>query len=168
MIVVCYCLLMIVVGVSYCVLIVFFPFCDARYKRYRSDPWEGFIGEESEFISLINEEKSRDIMLKTGKLLRWSCIYILLFWLHAIFQSSDNVFENLFTKDMKTILPPYVEYRVNIQNYRMGKICFLPNSFGSTETIVICRKVGMQVEKWLMVMFMKNAHRVLVLTSTSQ
>ena len=37
--------------------------------RYRSDPCDRFIGEESEFISLISEEKSRDIMLKTGKLL---------------------------------------------------------------------------------------------------
>ena len=59
---------MFVVGVFYCMLIVFLPFYDARYKRYRSEPWKGFIGEESEFISLISEEKSRDIMLKTGKL----------------------------------------------------------------------------------------------------
>ena len=67
-------------SVLLCVDLVFFPFCDARYKRYRSDPWEGFIGEESEFIYLISEEKSRDIMLKTGKLLLWACIYIRLFW----------------------------------------------------------------------------------------
>ena len=55
-------------------------FCDARYKRYRSNPWEGFIGEESELISLISKENSRDIMLRTGKLLLWACIYIRLFW----------------------------------------------------------------------------------------
>ena len=44
-------------------------FCDARKQRYKSDPWRGFIEEESEFISLISEEKSRDIMLESGKLL---------------------------------------------------------------------------------------------------
>ena len=60
---------MLVVGVSYCVLILLFPFCDARYKRYLGDIGKGFIGEGSEFISLISEEKSRDIMLKIGKLL---------------------------------------------------------------------------------------------------
>ena len=45
-------------------LIVFFPFCDARYKRYRGDLWKGFMREESKFISLISEEKSRDVMLE--------------------------------------------------------------------------------------------------------
>jgi hypothetical protein len=33
------------------------------------------------FIILINKEKSRDIILKPGKLLLWACIYIHLFWI---------------------------------------------------------------------------------------
>ena len=52
---------------AYCVLF-YFHVCDARYKRYRSGIRRGFIEEESEFISLISEKKSRDIMLKSGKL----------------------------------------------------------------------------------------------------
>ena len=100
---------MFVIGVSYSVLIVFFPVCDARYKRYLGDIGKDLLEKNQKFISLISEEESRDIMLKTGKLLHWACIYIHLFWSHEIFQSSDNVFENLFTKDMKTILTPYME-----------------------------------------------------------
>ena len=57
--------------------VVLFSCCDARDKRYRGGIWKGFIGERWEFISLINEEKSRNIMLKSGKLLsELASIYI--------------------------------------------------------------------------------------------
>ena len=43
---------------------------------------------------------------------------------------SINDFWKPFYKDMKTILLPYVGiYIVDIQNHRMGKIWFIPNSF---------------------------------------
>ena len=67
-------------------LIVFFPFCDARCKRHRGDPWKGFTREESEFNSLICEEKSRDFMLESRQatplsLHLYTSILIYLFYL---------------------------------------------------------------------------------------
>ena len=40
---------------------------------------------------------------------------------------------------------------------------FIQNSFGNTCVDVKCRDVGVEMEKWKMVMFMKNAHCVFVL-----
>ena len=112
-------LLDIVVGVSYCVLIVFFPFCDARYKRYRSGIWRGFIEEESELISLISEEKSRDIMLESGKLLSELAFIYIYFGSHVLLIKSISDlcgvchkgydFENPFPKYKYIILTPYME-----------------------------------------------------------
>ena len=51
-------------------------------------------------------------------------------------------------------------------NYRMGKILFTQNSFENTCVVMEYRDVGVGMEKWKMVMFMKNAQCVLVLTST--
>ena len=42
------------------------PVCDARYKRYLGDIGKDLLEKNQ---SLFLEEKSRDIMLKTGKLL---------------------------------------------------------------------------------------------------
>ena len=39
----------------------------------------------------------------------------------------------------------------------MGKILFTPNSFENTCVDMECRDVGVEVKKWRMVMFMKNA-----------
>ena len=52
----------------------------------------------------------------------------------------------------------------SFSNYRMGKILFTQNSFENTCMDVECRDVGVEVKKWSMVMFMKNAHCVPVLT----
>ena len=46
----------------------YFHVCDARIKRYRGGLWRGIMEGGSEFISLISEKKSRNIMLKSGKL----------------------------------------------------------------------------------------------------
>jgi hypothetical protein len=40
---------------------------------------------------------------------------------------------------------------------------FIQNSFGNTCVVMECRDVGVEVEKWRMEMFMKNAHCVFVL-----
>jgi hypothetical protein len=45
----------------------------------------------------------------------------------------------------------------SFSNYRMGKILFTQNSFENTCVVMECRDVGVEVEKWRMVMFMKNA-----------
>ncbi len=42
---------------------------------------------------------------------------------------------------------------------------FIQNSFKKTGVVMEYRDVGVEVKKWRMVMFMKNAHCVLVLTS---
>ena len=44
------------------------------------------------------------------------------------------------------------------------KKLFTQNSFENTCVDMECRDVGVEVEKWRMVMFMKNAHCVPVLT----
>jgi hypothetical protein len=36
----------------------------------------------------------------------------------------------------------------SFSNYRMGKIWFTQNSFGSTWINVECRDIGVEVEKW--------------------
>ena len=56
----------------------------------------------------------------------------------------------------------------SFSNYRMGKILFTQNSFENTCVVMECRGVGVEGEKWRMVMFMKNAQCVFVLTSTSR
>ena len=65
----------------------------------------------------------------------------------------------LFSKYKYIILTPYMEILAGISfsNYRMGKILFTQNSFGNTWINVECRVIGVEVEKWRMVMFMKNA-----------
>jgi hypothetical protein len=45
----------------------------------------------------------------------------------------------------------------SFSNYRMGKILFTQNSFENTCVVMECRGVGVEGEKWRMVMFMKNA-----------
>ena len=45
---------------------------------------------------------------------------------------------------------------------------FVQNSFESTGMEMKCRKIGIEVEKWRMGMFMKNAHCVLVLTTPAE
>ena len=51
----------------------------------------------------------------------------------------------------------------SFSNYRMGKRLFTQNSFESTSVVMECRDVGVEVEKWSVEMFMKNAQCVLVL-----
>ena len=52
----------------------------------------------------------------------------------------------------------------SFSNYRMGrKILFIQNSFEFTGVDVECRDVGVEVKKWRMEVFMKNAYCVLVL-----
>ena len=51
----------------------------------------------------------------------------------------------------------------SFSNYRMGKILFTQNSFENTCVVMEYRDVGVEVEKWRMVMFKKKMHSVLVL-----
>ena len=44
----------------------------------------------------------------------------------------------------------------SFSNYRMGKTWFIQNSFENTCVVMECRDVGVEVEKWRMVMFMKK------------
>ena len=68
-------------------------------------------------------------------------------------------FENPFPKYKYIILTPYMETLAgnSFSNYRMGKILITQNSFGNTGMVMECRDVGVEVEKWKMGMFMKNA-----------
>ena len=68
-------------------------------------------------------------------------------------------FENPFPNYKYIILTPYMEILAGISfsNYRMGKILFTQNSFENTCVVMECRGVGVEGEKWRMVMFMKNA-----------
>ena len=71
---------------------------------YRLDENVAGTYEEGEYF----EQQEAENFIEQGKLLHWACIYIHLLWSPELFKSIDD-FENLFTKDMKTILPPYVE-----------------------------------------------------------
>ena len=51
----------------------------------------------------------------------------------------------------------------SFSNYRMGKILFTQNSFENTCVVMEYRDVGVEVKKWRMGMFMKNAQCVFVL-----
>ena len=124
---------------------------------------------------LINEEKSRNIMLKSGKLSSELAFIYIYFGSHVLLIKSISDlcgvghkrydFENPFPKYKYIILTPYMEILDgnSFSNYRMGKILFTQNSFENTYVIMECRDVGVEVEKWRMEMFMKNAHCVLVL-----
>ena len=86
------------------------------------------------------------------------------------FATKAMILKTLFPNYKYIILTPYMETLAGISfpNYRMGKILFTPNSFENTCVDMECRDVGVEVEKWRMVMFMKNAQCVLVLTSASR
>ena len=117
--------------------VVLFSCCDARDKRYRGGIWKGFIGERWEFISLINEEKFRNIMLKSGKLSSELAFIYIYFGSHVLLIKSISDlcgvchkrydFENPFPKYKYIILTPYMEILAGISfpNYRMGKYCLL-------------------------------------------
>ena len=59
--------------------------------------WKGFMREGSKFISLISEEKSRDIMQKSGKLLS-ELAFTYIYFNHMSYSQVSKIFENLFTK----------------------------------------------------------------------
>ena len=82
------------------------------------------------FIMLINKEKSRDIMLKPGKLLHWACIYIHLFWFTCFTISSiidlcgvcheSYDFENPFPNYKYIIKTPDIEVSVVYNDFEMN------------------------------------------------
>ena len=82
-----------------------------------------------------------------------------------VFATKVMTLKTLFPKYKYIILTPYMETLAGISfsNYRMGKILFTQNSFENTCMDMECQDVGVEVKKWSMVMFMKNAHYVLVL-----
>ena len=114
-------------------------------------------------------------MLKSGKLFSELASIYIYFGSHVLLIKSISDlcgvchkrydFENPFPKYKYIILTPYMEILAGISfpNYRMGKILFTQNSFGNTCVVMEYRDVGGEVKKWRMVMFMKNAHCVLVL-----
>ena len=85
--------------------------------------------------------------------------------IYVVFATKAMILKTLFPKYKYIILTPYMEILDgnSFSNYRMGKILFTQNSFENTCVDMECRDVGVEVEKWRMVMFMKNAHCVLVL-----
>ena len=76
----------------------------------------------------------------------------------------------LFSKYKYTILTPSTEILDgnSFSNYRMGKTLFIQNSFGNTCVEVNYRDVGVELKKWIIELFGKNAQCVFVLTSTSR
>ena len=111
---------MFVVGVSYCVLIVFFPFCDARYKRYLGDIGKDLL-EENQSLFLWSVRRSPGILCwNTGKLLHWACIYIRLSWFTCFTYKEHKwlkwflplrlwFLKTFFQKYKYIILTPYME-----------------------------------------------------------
>ena len=85
--------------------------------------------------------------------------------IYVVFATKAMILKTLFFKNKYIILTPYMEILAGISfsNYRMGKILFTQNSFENTWVDMECRYVGVEVKKWSMVMFMKNAHCVFVL-----
>ena len=148
------------------------PVCDARYKCYRNGLWNGVI-EEGEFVE--PEDQDQVHFAEQGKLSSELAFIYIYFGSHVLLiksisdlcgvchKSYDS--ENPFPKYKYIILTPYMEILAGISfsNYRMGKILFTQNSFENTCVVMECRDVGVEVEKWRMEMFMKNAHCVLVL-----
>ena len=114
-------------------------------------------------------------MLKSGKLFSELASIYIYFGSHVLLIKSINDlcgvchksydFENPFPKYKYIILTPYMEILGgnSFSNYRMGKILFTQNSFENSCMDMLCRDVGVEVEKWRMGMFMKNAHCVFVL-----
>ena len=90
--------------------------------------------------------------------------------IYVVFSTKAMILKTLFPTYKYIILTPYVEVLDgnSFSNYRMGKILFTQNSFENTCMGMECRDVGVEVKKWRMVMFIKNALCALVLTSTSR
>ena len=114
-------------------------------------------------------------MLKSGKLFSELASTYIYFGSHVLLIKSISDlcgvghkrydFENPFPNYKYIILTPYMEILAGISfsNYRMGKILFTQNSFENTCVDMEYRDVGVEGEKWRMVVFMKNAHCVFVL-----
>ena len=79
--------------------------------------------------------------------------------IYVVFATKAMILKTLFPKYKYIILTPYMEILDgnSFSNYRMGKILFTQNSFENTCMDMECRDVGVEVEKWKMGMFMKNA-----------
>ena len=147
------------------------PVCDARYKHYRNGPWNGVI--EEEFVE--SEDQDQVHSAEQGKLSSELAFIYIYFGSHVLLIKSKSYlygvchksydFENPFPNYTYIILTPYMEILAGISfsNYRMGKILFTQNSFENTREVVEYRDVGVEMEKWRMEMFMKNAHCVFVL-----
>ena len=85
--------------------------------------------------------------------------------IYVVFATKAMVLKTFFSNYKYIIFTPYMEILAGISfpNYRMGKILFTQNSFENTRVVVEYRDVGVEMEKWRMEMFMKNAHCVFVL-----
>ena len=114
-------------------------------------------------------------MLESGKLFSELASIYIYFGSHVLLIKSISDlcgvghkrydFENPFPNYKYIILTPSMEILDgnSFSNYRMGKILFTQSSFENTREVVEYRDVGVEMEKWGMVMFMKNAHCVFVL-----
>ena len=72
---------------------------------YRLDENVAGVYEEGDFF----EQQEPEHFVEQGKLLRWACIYIFPFDYMQYSKVELMTLKTLFTKDLKTILPPYVE-----------------------------------------------------------
>ena len=78
--------------------------------------------------------------------------------IYVVFATKVMILKTLFPNYKYIILTPYMEILAGISfpNYRMGKILFTPNSFENTCVDMECRDVGVEVEKWRMMVFDKK------------
>ena len=78
--------------------------------------------------------------------------------IYVVCATKAMILKNPFPKYKYIILTPYMEILAGISfsNYRMGKLLFTQNSFENTCVVMECRDVGVEVQKWRMMMFMKK------------
>ena len=72
---------------------------------YRLDENVAGVYEEGDFF----EQQEPEHFVEQGKLLRWACIYTSLFDYMQYSKVELMFLKTFFTKDIKPILPPYVE-----------------------------------------------------------
>ena len=123
---------MIVVGVSYCVLIVFFPFCDARHKRYLGDIGKDLL-EKNQSLFLWSVRRSPWTLCWKQASYFTELAFIYIYFDHLKYsKSSDDVLKTFLQKTWKLFWHPIWRYWMEnsfFSNYRMGNIWFIPNSF---------------------------------------
>ena len=156
---------MIVVGVSYCVLIVFFPFCDARYKRYLGDIGKDLL-EMNRSLFLWSLRRSPGTLCWKQASYFTELAFIYIYFDHLMYSKVVIMFWKPFYKRYENYLDTIyggIGWKILFQTIGWEKYGLSQLLFFSTRMNVTCRIVGMEVEKWWLMMFMKNAHCVLVL-----